>query len=101
MAKMVARSETVDCHAQRHYSIGEKFRRLVGLAPLETAPLEPAALEAVLAFHGLASFLGMPIPTFLPRELATREITDTPSGRAPSVPQLPSPRGGAALSCRR
>jgi hypothetical protein len=86
MANMVARSEAADCHAERPYSIGERLLRLVGLEPLETAPLEPAALEAVVAFHGLTSFIGMPIPTLLPRELATREAMDTPQ-----MAPLPSP----------
>ena len=54
-----------DHPGKRRYSIGERLLRL-GLRSAEAVPPEPAALEAVLTFRGLTSFIGMPIPTFVP-----------------------------------
>jgi hypothetical protein len=73
---MLETSQATDCLAARPHSIGERLLRLVGLQPVETDPLEPAALEAVLAFRGLTSFIGLPTSTFFPGAVATRDVAD-------------------------
>ena len=59
-------SPATDCHEARQSSVGERLRRLVGLQPVATVPVESADLEAMLAYRGLTSFVGLPQSTFFP-----------------------------------
>jgi hypothetical protein len=77
---MLETSQAADCRAERPSSIGARLRRFVGFQPVETDPLEPAALEAVLAFRGLTSFVGLPTSTYFPEQ------------RPPETLQTASPR---------
>jgi hypothetical protein len=77
-----------DHPGKRRYSIGERLLRL-GLRSGEALPPEPAALEAVLAFRGLTSFIGMPILTFVPD--VADDWDDTDASASPATAE-PAPR---------
>ncbi|CAH2603333.1 DNA-directed RNA polymerase III 47 kDa polypeptide [Rhodovastum atsumiense] len=67
-----------DCHPARAYAISEKLLRLFGLRPSDPPPMDPAALEAVLAFRGFTSFIGLPVPVFVPAITPAGEAADEP-----------------------
>jgi hypothetical protein len=80
---MVETSQAAEAEA-RTRSISRRLLRLIGLPPVETLPLEPAALEAVTACYGLTSFIGLPMPTLVPGVVVVSEVEDVLEAEPPS-----------------
>jgi hypothetical protein len=94
-------SQAAEYHEAHKSSISQRLLRLVGVQPLETSSLEPDELQSVLAFRGLTSFNGLPIPTFIPTLEAGRRPA-RPLKRRRALFRPPSVVGdaGAFLSDR-